>query len=168
MRVFIAINFTESIIRRLTAAQEELRFYDKYANYSKRENLHLTLAFIGETDRYEDIADIMEKCACPSFELTVSGTGRFGDSIYWAGIERNPSLTALAENLQNNLRQNGFPIEKRRFAPHVTLARETRGLADVKVNIPPTKMKVDRISLMKSERIKGRPVYTKIKSVSLK
>ena len=167
MRAFIAINFTNDIIRRLIKAQDELRDYDKYANYSRRENLHLTLAFIGETERIDDIKKIMDACACPPFKLAICGSGRFGDDIFWAGIEKNPALESLAEGLKDALRAAGFPIEKRRFTPHVTLAREIRVADGVHLNIPKTEMTLSSISLMKSERIRGKLTYTEVYKTNL-
>ncbi len=167
MRAFIAIHFTDNIIRSLTNAQDELKIYDKYANYTRRENLHLTLAFIGETDRINDITEIMHSCSVPQFSITVSGHGKFGNLI-WAGIEKNDQLEAFAYNLQENLRRNGFDIEKRKFKPHITLAREARIPEGASLSIPRATMTAKSFSLMKSERIKGKIVYTEVACVPLK
>ncbi|MBQ7836082.1 MAG: RNA 2',3'-cyclic phosphodiesterase [Clostridia bacterium] len=168
MRAFISINFNEAVIRRLIKAQDELRFYDKYANYSRRENLHLTLAFIGETDRCDDIVRIMNQCTVKPFTLTVSGCGSFGNDIFWAGIKKDPTLENLAISLQDALRSEGFQIEKRRFSPHITLARQMRDASSVHIKIPEISMEVDSFSLMESSRIRGKLVYTEISRVKLK
>ena len=48
MRLFIAINFGENELDAFEAARDRLRERAGRANYSRRENLHLTLAFLGE------------------------------------------------------------------------------------------------------------------------
>ena len=168
MRLFIAISFTEPIIRSLTRAQDELRLYDKYANYSRRENLHLTLAFIGETHRADRIITVMEKCAASPFTLTVSGCGSFGNDIFWAGIKKNSSLESLALSLQDELRSEGFDIEDRPFVPHITLARQMSDTSSIHLEIPEISMQADSFSLMESSRAGGKLVYREIARVKLK
>ena len=48
MRLFIAINFGENELDSFEAARDRLRERAGRGNYSRRENLHLTLAFLGE------------------------------------------------------------------------------------------------------------------------
>lgn len=168
MRAFIAIRFNEPVIRVLAAAQDELRTYDKYANYTRRENLHLTLAFIGETDRTDDIVRIMENCAGAPFSIAICGSGDFGGELFWAGIENAPALAALAKHLQKSLSTEGFDIQRHSFVPHITLARQVRRGGGVRLNIPKTLMTVGSISLMKSERIGGKLVYSEVKRVEMK
>lgn len=109
MRLFIAIHFSSEIKNTLLSAIEELKEQTVSGNFTSPENLHLTLAFIGESDRVSEIRTVIDRCAAPPFEMAVAGTGHFGN-IYWAGIERNPKLKALAESLQAELRQSGFEI----------------------------------------------------------
>ena len=168
MRAFIAIHLSEEMIRELLKAQEELRAFDKNANYTRRENLHLTLAFIGETERIEDIVSIMEKAVGAPFDLAVSNSGTFGGDLWWAGVVNTPPLAALARRIRRGLTENGFDIDKKEFVPHITIARQVRNAHGAKLNIKECSMTVSEISLMKSERIDGKLVYTKVKTVELK
>lgn len=161
MRLFIAVSFSDEIKKLLLDAIEELKSKAACGNFTRRENLHLTLAFIGETNRTADIIRCIDSVSASSFTLTFGGCGRFGD-LRWAGIKRSEELSALAENLQNALREDGFRIEKREFKPHVTLAREVMSDARITLTIPTANMDVRRISLMKSERVNGRLLYTEI------
>ena len=161
MRLFIAIQFTKEVKSCLITAIEQLKMQAVSGNYTSPDNLHLTLAFIGESDKVSAICDAIDRCAVPSFDMAVSGSGHFGD-LYWVGIENNPKLKALAESLQNELRENGFDIEKRAFKPHITLARRLEAKAPVSINVRRTAMTISRISLMKSERIGGKLTYTEI------
>jgi len=63
MRLFIAINFNDEIKDALCDASAELMAAAKRGRTPRRENLHLTLVFIGETTRVDDILDVMEEAA---------------------------------------------------------------------------------------------------------
>ena len=60
MRLFIAIRFDEKILDALTDFQDDLRAQGVTRNYTKRENLHITLAFIGDYGDPEDVLEAME------------------------------------------------------------------------------------------------------------
>lgn len=161
MRLFVAIHFSEDVKRVLLNVIGQLREQAAGGNYTRPENLHLTLAFIGESEDVAAIKEAMDGCEGPGFDLTVGGFGHFG-SLYWVGIRKAPALAALAEELQNALRQRGFPIEERPFKPHITVGREIRTKGPLRVDVPETTMRADRISLMKSERINGKLTYTEV------
>ena len=61
MRLFIAIQFEDHILDALTAFQKELKAQGVTGNYTKRENLHITLAFIGEYGNPDEVLDAMER-----------------------------------------------------------------------------------------------------------
>lgn len=161
MRLFIAIQFSEEVRHTLLSQIDALKAQATAGNFTRPENLHLTLAFIGESDRAGELRQIIDRCACPPFELAISGGGRFG-SLYWVGVEKNPALRALGENLQAALRAEGFAIEERAFKPHITIARQLETNKPVSIDAPRTAMAVSRVSLMKSERVGGRLVYTEV------
>lgn len=161
MRLFVALHFSPDIRRVLLDAIGDIRAQARQANTTRPENLHLTLAFIGETEAVAAAREAVDACVRPAFVLTVGGSGRFGD-LYWAGIRENPALSQLAGNVRDALRQRGFAIESRPFSPHVTLARQVRCDTPLRLALPETAMTVRRISLMKSERINGRLTYTEV------
>ena len=161
MRLFVAIHFSKEVKSVLLTAIDELKGQVVSGNFTSPDNLHLTLAFIGKSDKVSAIRGAIDRCAVPSFDLAVLGSGHFGN-LYWVGIENSPKLKALAEGLQNELRQSGFDIENRAFKPHITLARQVETNKAVSINVKRTAMTVSRISLMKSERINGRLTYTEI------
>lgn len=160
MRLFVAINFSPEIKAALLRAQARLRSLCAGGNFSRPENLHLTLAFIGETERLSDAREAVAECGGP-FELSLSGLGRFGE-LYWCGIAENPRLTALARELRDALTRRGFKLEAREFSPHITIARRVRADGSVDFDVPPASMTVGRISLMSSERINGKLTYTEV------
>ena len=159
MRLFAAIPLTEPVRRCLAEVQASLRQRGR-GSFPPPENFHLTLAFLGETDREPEARAVLEKMAgTGTFSLTAEGLGRFGD-VWWAGVRPCPALDALALGLQASLRQAGFALEDRAWRPHITLARRyrPREIDDLPV-LPPAEMTVRRAGLLESVRQAGRTVY---------
>jgi len=172
MRLFIAINLNEEIKDYLMEAIRELQWHAEKGNFTRRENLHLTLVFLGEvdTDRLGAVKSAMNRIHGAPFRLAVSGFGKFkrnGGDIHWAGVEKSEPLFSVQKQLSEELVKAGFSLEERAYSPHLTLGREIR-LRDPSANIYASlsqvkkEMNVTRISLMKSERIKGILTYTEI------
>ena len=61
MRLFIAIAFPDKIKDRLKAGMDDLRRQGVRASWSRRENLHLTLEFLGELDSAKEAIAAMEQ-----------------------------------------------------------------------------------------------------------
>lgn len=165
MRLFIAINFSEEIKETLLDAIDELKEQSLGGNFTKEDNLHLTLCFIGETTRADEIKKVMSKIEHESFDLSIRGFGRFrrnGGDIFWTGVEKNESLNSLWRMLTNSLLSNGFDIDSREYRPHITMGRQVTTRKYPSIDVPKTTMSVTQIDLMKSERINGKLTYTSI------
>jgi RNA 2',3'-cyclic 3'-phosphodiesterase len=99
------------------------------AKWVPPENYHITLRFIGETPTYqaEEIDHALASLKARGFSLTLSGVGTFDRSgrsmSLWVGVERNPQLDHLQNKIETALQRIGLEPERRRFAPHVSLAR---------------------------------------------
>jgi 2'-5' RNA ligase len=166
MRLFIAVNFNTETQSKLLALQNELRTDSKKGRFSSPENLHLTLVFLGECDEKEAAyaKSAMDEVEFEPFAINIARTGCFkrsGGDVWWAGIKNNKELTELHKKLTKKLTEFGFQIEKRKFSPHITLGRE------IVTNASPRSFEefgqtVDKIKLMKSERIAGKLTYTAI------
>jgi 2'-5' RNA ligase len=161
MRLFIAIHFSPEVKRLLLRTIESLRAQAAGGNFTREENLHLTLAFLGETINESAARAAIAAAAAPPFPLTLGGSGRFGD-LWWVGVEENPALSSLASSLQNELRARGFSIERRPFKPHITVARQVVSRAPVRLEVPRVTMTADRVSLMRSARVAGELRYTEL------
>lgn len=166
MRLFVAVNFPPEVKAALSGAVDSLRTRAG-GNFSRPENFHLTLAFIGETRDAAGAKAALDSLSSPPFSAAVAGSGRFGDT-WWAGLEPSPELDALARETQEALRSRGFAIERRSFLPHVTLAREVSAGAGTALSVPRAAFQVRRVSLMRSDRIQGRLTYTEIYGKELK
>ncbi len=167
MRLFIAIQFDEEILDILTDFQNELKRQGVKGNYTSRENLHITLAFIGDYGNPEDVLDAMEQLNFRPLDISLDGVGTFGD-IFWAGLADNPQLVAVVKRLRRELSDYGIPFDKKRFSLHVTLIRKYSCVSGKEIPVSDTtkgRMKVNRISLMRSERGRNGMIYTEIGSV---
>jgi 2'-5' RNA ligase len=162
LRLFVAVNFDKTMLDSLCVAVESLNAQSESGVFTKKENFHITLAFIGETDRLEDAKRIINETVFKSFEISLGKPGRFkrddGD-IRYVSAEGN-GLSELAGDIASRLRKAGFEIEDRPFTPHITLGRQVIGKSDVPLDIVPASMTVNRVSLMKSERLNGGMKYT--------
>ena len=166
MRLFIAINFNEDTRAQLVFMRDELRSLSNRGNFSATENLHLTLAFLGECDAKQAAAakSAMDAVAFEPFPLKIERAGRFrrnGSDLWWAGVQASKPLLALHGDLTDKLIAAGFALEKRKYSPHVTLGREIDTDA-APWTVEPFGETVMKIELMKSERINGKLTYTAI------
>ena len=133
-------------------------------NFTRPENLHLTMAFIGESENAAGAAAAMRAAAsCPPFKITVGGAGHFGN-LYWVGIDKSVELSKLAASLRNALKTHGLPFDEKAFKPHITVARQYEAVTMPHIIAPRTGMQVDRLSLMRSDRVEGKLVYTEVAS----
>jgi 2'-5' RNA ligase len=130
MRLFVALDLPWSLRERLAMLSGS---GIPGARWVPPENYHLTLRFIGEMPphRAEDIDLALAALRGRGFSLTFAGLGVFAKSgpkggrttALWVGVERNPQLDHLQGKIETALQRAGLEPERRRFAPHVTLAR---------------------------------------------
>ncbi len=171
MRLFIAIPFDAPTREKLAALQERLRPSLQKGRLTRPENLHLTLAFLGEIrGDLSPIQNILEARFAQPLELRFSQTGSFrgdGGETFWAGLSENPALEELALAIRGDLVRAGFPIDaKQRYVAHVTLGREMAFREPPAPRFEVFDARAGRISLMKSERVQGVLTYTEIFGVS--
>lgn len=124
IRLFVAIALPESVAYTLLTLQSGV----PGARWSTREQLHLTLRFIGEVDERDAdaIDDALAAVSASAFTLQLKGVGEFGGKTpraLWASIESNAPLLHLQRKIESIIQRLGFPPEERKYTPHVTLAR---------------------------------------------
>lgn len=169
MRLFIAVDLSVEIKDQLEQYIIGIKKMGVAGNFSRRANLHITLAFIGETDRQSAIESALSRLSFSPFKYRLTEVGRFpgrnGDTLY-IGIDSSGNMERLAEGIRKELLKEGFVLESRKFTAHLTLGREIRGYDKIKDSaIPSLEGEVKELSLMKSERINGvlryAPIYIK-------
>ena len=164
MRLFIAILFEENILEELTDFQESLRARGVSGNYTSRENLHITLAFIGEFGDPDAVIEAMEQADFKPFEISLGKVGSFED-LLWMGVEEKPQLEAFVKRLRRALADAGISFDRKRFSPHITLIRRASvpGGGPVPVSeAPKGRMRASHVSLMRSDRGKNGMIYTEL------
>ena len=170
IRLFVAIAVDdEAVADALMALQVGL----PGARWSPRENLHLTLRFVGEVAEpvADDLDAALEGVAGHPFDLEFSGVGAFDEAgrpkAVWAGVRQNELLAVLHGRCHSAARRAGVPRDPRVWKPHVTLAYLS-GAEPVRVaswiaahnltRIPP--LGVTRFGLYSSRRGSSGPSYT--------
>ena len=144
----------------LIEAQNQMYEGGIKGNYSPEENLHLTLAFIGEYPDPEAVLEALSSVSFTPFTLELQGLGCFGE-LWWAGMKESAPLAAVAKRVRRALADAGIPFDKKRFSPHITLIRNSSGTMP-EISMEPFSMSVESISLFRSDRGKGGMIYTEI------
>ena len=161
MRLFIAIELDEQMRRALLRTQSQLRAQRVGGTYTKPENLHLTLAFIGEYGDPDRALEVLQALPFSPFPIALDGFGCFGD-LYWCGLEGKAALDAVVRRLRRALAEAEIPFDRKRFSPHITLLRRARFRTLPTAEVPRAEMEVRRISLMRSDRGNDGMIYTEL------
>lgn len=124
MRLFTALSLPSDVAEGLLQLQGGV----PGARWQSREQLHLTLRFIGEADGRQaaDIDDALSAMTAPGFALALHDIGTFGGREpreIWVGVRPNAALMHLRKKIEIALQRIGLAPDPRKFAPHVTLAR---------------------------------------------
>jgi len=124
MRLFVALALPDAV------AQSLMLVYGGVpgARWQAREQLHLTLRFIGEVDGRDTamLDAALSSIAAPTFELQLHGVGQFGNKqthALWAGLRPSEALEHLQRKVDTAIRRVGQPQDTHKFTPHVILAR---------------------------------------------
>jgi len=174
-RIFIALKVEPGdILLRMHSSLRSLLGNEKI-KWVDPGNIHLTLAFLGDTDDDRiKIAGIMLKNTCSGFgefDFTLAGTGIFKSyndpKVIWIGIEESEKLRKLNDIINTGLKDTGFKVEDRPFKPHLTFGR-IRFVKDIDAlrsaleryqNNPIQKVQVKEVILYESILKPTGPVY---------
>jgi 2'-5' RNA ligase len=129
-RVFVAIELPTEFRKIIANYIENLRkdFTNLRIGWDKEEKLHITLKFLGEIDETQlsKLNKSIEKIArqVSKFQLSINQTDAFANKILHLIIsDESQNLLKLNDLLQNECEKFGIEKERRKFSPHVTLAR---------------------------------------------
>lgn len=130
MRLFLAIELPENVRAHLLGARQRLEEALPKITFTKFENLHLTLKFLGEVEP-KKVAGITESIAnirTAPIELSGEGIECFPNRgpirVVTAAMRGTlPPLRALVESIEQRCKFLGFEKEQRAYKPHVTLGR---------------------------------------------
>ena len=160
MRLFIAIRLSDEMQSELVNTMHLLKKAGVKGSYVPKQNLHLTMAFIGETKNSAVVKEAMQQVKYKSFRLSISEMGAF-DDLLWTGVKGNQGLSAAVRDIRSALDSAGIEYDRKKFVPHITMIRKMTGKWNT-VTAPKCEMMVKKISLMKSEVKDGKRVYTEL------
>lgn len=128
VRLFAGLAIPREILPDIEAARGGV----ESAHWQRDDQLHLTLAFIGEVPRKtaREVEDALAGIYFDPFDLALQGVGVFGKpgqpKTLWLGVENRNPLIFLHEKIVNALDRIDVETERRKFKPHVTVARFRR------------------------------------------
>lgn len=173
MRLFIALT-TTPVQEQIFEVEEGLKKQITGVKWVKKDNLHLTLKFLGDTDYVkfelvkESIADIGSHCKEFDFSfLEVSGFPKEeGARVIFIGLDKGAKeIKEIMVKLDEKICKLGFKREKS-YVPHLTVGRVKFGTVNLgisgKNNFPAIMGHATGIEIIKSELTKFGPVYTSI------
>jgi 2'-5' RNA ligase len=177
-RTFIAIELPADVRARIAQHVAGLRhgLPDVRASWSREDNLHLTLKFLGNVPVADTpkVSNAVERVTKPmsAFGVTVSGCGLFPPqgrpSVLWLGTQA-AGLQALHAAIGQELDAADFPRESRPFRPHLTIARlrqsqGARHLAELhkSLGFAPIEFEVSQVVVFKSELLTQGSKHTAI------
>jgi 2'-5' RNA ligase len=132
IRTFVCLEIPASVRERMEKLQGSLRSIDARISWVKKENIHLTLKFLGdvEPNRLNAVCEAVGSAALSinPFKIEVSGAGCFPSShrprVLWVGIARlSDDLKRLHAGIEKNLARCGFARDDNKFSPHLTIGR---------------------------------------------
>jgi len=134
IRAFIAVDLDDPVIEKVCNAVEILKPRITEIRWLRKENLHLTLKFLGNIaeSQVEPITAALRHPLGLFSPCTISakGLGVFPDfrrpKILWVGLTGD-QLVQLAAEIESALMPIGFTPENRAFTPHLTIGRWREG-----------------------------------------
>lgn len=177
VRTFLAVPISEEVKQVIEGLSIRLKAMLPDVRFVKKENLHITLRFLGEIEQ-ERINEIKKAlinpiCSFAKFKIFMAQIGAFPHikrpKIVWVGVkDPDQKLRELYNSVDSALTELGIPREERSFTAHLTLGRvkEGRKLNDLDRVLEPYFCKafgesiVDRVTFFKSELMSEGPIYT--------
>lgn len=185
IRAFIAFNIPKNVLSHIRSIQETLSTDGISMRWTRVENVHLTLTFLGNIQRtdVEKIFDVMENTvrAVSPIHLSTKGMGVFPGirrpRVLWIGMRGDTApLIDLQHRLAAGLEHLGFIRESRPFKAHLTIGRARGPLNPKKLaslmasagSIESPAFTADELILFQSELFPKGPLYTELKKAALK
>lgn len=133
-RVFLGLPIPDDIAEPLQRLQAGV----PGARWQTRDNMHITLNFLGELDEQvlEELHEGLSRIEADVFPVTVKSVGSFEigkhnePKILWAGVEKSDALLRLKKKTDQVVLETGIQFDHRRYTPHITLARMNKAPLD--------------------------------------
>lgn len=188
LRTFIAVDFPPEIIQKIgkIITYFKTQTPDEALKWISTNNLHLTLKFIGEIPEEKlsqvqaVLADSLQNQS--AFNIKIEGLGMYPNEhnprVIWLGIVADDALINLHQTLDSALEEVDIEREKRKFSPHLTIARVRRGtkrntISEIGEILSLFKVDslgnttIKQVVLYQSELTPKGPIYTPLMTISL-
>lgn len=166
MRLFIAIPLPPDILRAVSATRAALEAHGAGGRFVPRENYHITLHFLGDTDALGDAAEAMREAVrdIRPFVLRLRNYGSFKtDGSHTGFIDVScdgDELDKLYESLESALWERGFAKNRGRLSPHITLGRKITGDEGFALLPQKAAFTANAVVLYESRSVRGQMQYT--------
>ena len=160
MRLFVAIELSDDMKKAAVQILHSLKQNGVKGNYTPVQNMHITLCFVGEVADSKVVEEALSAVRYKPFKLGFTELGNFGDLLH-IGTRGGQGINNLANDIRKAFDAAGIDYDRKKFTPHITLVRKSSGKMG-KIEIPSADMMVKRVSLMKSDHVNGKMVYTEI------
>ena len=168
MRLFLAIDLPERAKDDIISVQKQLKTFVK-AKYVEKENLHITLKFLGDVENMKSL-DPLNDVRFQPFKASLSNIGAFPNPNYikviWVGIKQGSDrIIQLHDEIESKI-----PFEKDKdYHPHVTLARvksrvDERAKKTINSIFLNDEFEISKFVLYKSTLTPAGPVYEQVAS----
>ena len=182
MRCFVALPLSNKIVNGLNEIQNGLSKSGFKLRWVKPENIHLTIAFMGEItqEQVDKIGIGLEEIAkdFQPFEIVIGKLGAFASPknarVVWVGCrEENGLLRNLQKAVVKMIKAENIPLESKKFHPHLTLGRANPPIKKLAVpeniwNCSPGILNVTEINIYQSNLSSDGASYSILKSVPIK
>lgn len=155
MRLFIGIGL-EIINAKIEKIKNYLYENGVRGNYTLKSNNHLTLSFIGEETRLEELTKIIVSLDDIKPKKLIITKVKPIRNMLVLELEQTDELLTYVKALREKLSERNFNYDKKPFVPHITLVRE------INKNVimdSYQEVEVSKITLFESKRINGRLIY---------
>lgn len=181
-RLFIAISLPTDVKMALQRTVDMLQeqIPNNVVRWVKPDNIHLTLRFLGDTavSKIPQLVTELDKLdgVRQSFTLQLNQLGCFPNKkqprVLWVGLQGEMrQLVALKQTVDHILQKIDFPLETRRYNPHLTIGRvkDSAKLGRIKWggDVAPQLFSVTAVTLFQSELTPNGAIYTNLHTVQL-
>lgn len=136
IRFFVALEIPEENKSQFLAIQEQLKSLIPNEHLVAEDQLHLTLAFIGEQEAalQDSLVQILQKAASdiPQFTVTPGYIDGFPNihhpEVLWVGVKGDiDKVLLIRERIKDGLENLQLAVDERRFIPHITIGKIKNG-----------------------------------------
>jgi len=143
MRIFVALELPEHIIKEIQGWQEQLMFLHPSLKWVKPEHMHLTLRFFGDIrkNRMLEVEKLLSSRQVGLLEFTLDKLGTFCGKdqlpfVYWLGGNFPPAISHMAEEL-GKIPDDRGRVNNKKYLPHITVARRRISSTSPQLPEPP-------------------------------